>query len=92
MISNGRRIWITRLTVSGRTTKMTAKSIKDYPDILTTNEVAEILRVHRTTVERYADSGKLKSVLIGNLRRYLKQDILVLFDNQTPEYASDKEA
>jgi excisionase family DNA binding protein len=71
---------------------MPLKYLKEYPDVLTTNEVAEILRVHRTTVERKADSGEIKSFSIGTLRRYLKQDIVSLFENQAPEYASKKEA
>ena len=38
--------------------------------ILTTQEVAEILRVHRSTVSRLAMSGELKSYIIGSRRLF----------------------
>jgi len=40
----------------------------DYqnPKILTVQEVADILRVHRSTISRFAMSGELRSYVIGN--------------------------
>ena len=50
--------------------------------ILTLKEVADELRVHRSTVSRYAMSGKLRSYLIGNRRLFKKEDVRLFFDNQ----------
>ena len=51
-------------------------------NILTVQEVANLLRVHRSTISRYAKSGELKSYLIGNRRLFKKDDVLTFFDNQ----------
>lgn len=51
--------------------------------ILTINEVAELFRVHRSTVSRYAKSGQLKSYLIGNRRLFKETDIWAFFENQS---------
>ena len=50
--------------------------------ILTVNEVAEILRVHRSTISRYAMAGELKSYLIGNRRLFKESDVWAFFENQ----------
>jgi excisionase family DNA binding protein len=50
--------------------------------ILTVQEVAELLRVHRSTISRYAKSGELKSHLIGNRRLFKESDVLTFFENQ----------
>ena len=50
--------------------------------ILTIAEVAERLRVHRSTVSRYAMSGELRSYLIGNRRLFKESDVWMFFDNQ----------
>jgi len=50
--------------------------------ILTVQEVADLLRVHRTTVSRYAASGELKSYIIGNRRLFKEEDVLAFFDNR----------
>jgi len=50
--------------------------------ILTVQEVAELLRVHRSTISRYAKSGELKSHLIGNRRLFKESDVLAFFENQ----------
>jgi len=42
------------------------------PEVLTSREAAELLRVHRRTLERL----NLPSVKLGRLRRYLREDIL----------------
>ena len=34
--------------------------------IMTLKEVADLLRVHRSTVSRYAKSGEIRSYQIGN--------------------------
>jgi excisionase family DNA binding protein len=50
--------------------------------ILTVDEVAEILRVHRSTISRYAKAGELKSYLIGNRRLFKESDVWAFFENQ----------
>jgi excisionase family DNA binding protein len=44
----------------------------DEPEILTTEEVAELLRVCKRTVERLP----LKYAKVGRLRRYRRVDVL----------------
>jgi excisionase family DNA binding protein len=50
--------------------------------ILTVQEVAEKLRVHRSTVSRYAKSGELKSHLLGNRRLFKEEDVWAFFENR----------
>lgn len=50
--------------------------------ILTVREVADILRVHRSTVSRYAMSGELRSHLVGNRRLFRETDVLKFFDSR----------
>ena len=50
--------------------------------ILTVQEVANLLRVHRSTVSRYAMSGELKSYVIGNRRLFKDLDVWAFFENQ----------
>ena len=55
------------------------------PDIkiLTIQEVAELFRVHRSTITRYARNGQLKSYLIGNRRLFKEADVWAFFENQS---------
>ena len=50
--------------------------------ILTVQEVAEILRVHRSTISRYAVAGELRSYLIGNRRLFRDSDVWAFFENR----------
>ena len=60
--------------------------------ILTIQEVADRLRVHRSTVTRYAQSGELKSYQIGNRRLFKETDVWAFFENQAAlEYVAGKE-
>ena len=60
--------------------------------ILTIQEVADILRVHRSTVSRYAKSGELKSYIIGTRRLFKEIDVWSFFENQVAsEYVFGKE-
>jgi len=53
--------------------------------ILTSQEVADILRVHRSTITRYAISGELKSYTIGNRRLFKDSDVREFFDNRVAQ-------
>ena len=50
--------------------------------ILTVQEVADILRVHRSTVTRFAQSGAIDSYLIGTRRLFKESDVLAFFEKQ----------
>jgi len=65
-----------------------AVSIKDHPKILTIQEVADLLRLHRSTVTRYAQAGTLKSYMIGSRRLFKESDVWSFFDNQVARIAS----
>lgn len=49
---------------------------------MTMGEVARTLRVHRSTVSKYAKSGELRSYLIGNRRLFRECDVWAFFENQ----------
>ena len=53
--------------------------------ILTVQEVADILRIHRSTVSRYAISGELRSYVIGNRRLFKEIDVWAFFENQVDQ-------
>jgi len=53
--------------------------------ILTIQEVADFLRVHRSTVSRYAQSGEIKSYLVGNRRLFKESDVILFFENQVAQ-------
>jgi excisionase family DNA binding protein len=53
-----------------------------FPRILTVQEVADLLRVHRSTVSRYALSGELRSYVIGNRRMFKEDEVWAFFDNR----------
>jgi excisionase family DNA binding protein len=50
--------------------------------ILTIQGVANLLRVHRSTVSRYAMAGEIQSYLIGNRRLFREADVLTFFEKQ----------
>jgi len=50
--------------------------------ILTVKEVAGILKVHPSTISRYAKSGLLRSYVIGTRRLFKESDVWAFFENQ----------
>ena len=65
----------------------------DYQNskILTVQEVADILRVHRSTISRYAMSGELRSYVIGNRRLFKETEVWAFFENRiAPESKVDQ--
>ena len=50
--------------------------------IMTVAEVAALLRVHRSTVSRYAMSGELPSHKLGNRRLFKASDVRAFFDKR----------
>jgi len=61
-----------------------------HPRILTIQEVARLLRVHRSTISRYAQTGILKSYVIGNRRLFKDTDVWSFFDSQVARIAPHK--
>lgn len=50
--------------------------LESYPDILTTEEVCEILRVKPLTVYEYIKSGRLPAIRIGKRYRIEKSKLI----------------
>ena len=61
---------------------MNAK-IEDLPDLLTLEQVSEMLQVHPNTLRNWDKDGTLKSIRIGSrkLYRYKKADIIKFIDS-----------
>ena len=60
--------------------------------ILTVQEVADLLRIHRSTVTRLAKSGEIRSYKLGNRRLFRDIDVLAFFENQVDrEYVFGEE-
>jgi len=68
------------------------ENINQIPKVLTVQEVAARLRVHRSTVSRYAQSGELRSYMLGNRRLFKESDVWSFFENQVvQQYVPGKE-
>jgi excisionase family DNA binding protein len=50
-------------------------------EICTIAEVANYLRVHRSTITRYVMSGELPSYPLGRRRLFKREEVLSFFDN-----------
>lgn len=62
-----------RLRTAGRLEPRFAPSKLD--ELLTADEVAELLRVPRSTVSDYARRGVLPSIKLGRPRRFVRSDV-----------------
>jgi excisionase family DNA binding protein len=59
---------------------------------LTTNEIAEILRVHRRTVQRWISSNRLKATKVGpKILRVRKQNLDEFVESQNQGYQEESE-
>lgn len=66
---------------SGSDTKQTGGSkvnLKNLPDLMTINEVSELLRVSKLTLKRWEKRGKIRAIRINSRgdRRYRKEAVL----------------
>lgn len=59
---------------------MAATPIKPMPPVMTTDEVAALLRTSVATVERYVHEHKLDAIQIGRERRFRADDVLRFID------------
>lgn len=50
--------------------------LQPYPEMLTVNEVAAVLRVHPRSVQRWAYEGRFASVRAGRTYRIPRTDVL----------------
>ncbi len=55
---------------------MTSQPIEPLPPVMTTQEVAEVLRCSQATVERYVHAHELPAIRIGRDRRIRSEDLL----------------
>ena len=60
------------------------------PVLMTTSEVAEQLRVHRTTLRRWVDDGTIAAVTLPGTRslRFRRDDILAILNGEHSGAAS----
>ena len=61
---------------------MSAPMIQPLPPIMTTAEVAQILRCKVDTVERYVHAHELAAIQIGRERRIRAEDLLEFIGNK----------
>jgi excisionase family DNA binding protein len=58
-------------------------------DLIGTSEVCELRKVHRSTVKRWVDAGKLKpAVVLPGAMLFKRADVLALEDPATPTTAN----
>ena len=55
---------------------------KPAEEILDAYEAAELLKVSRSTIDRWTATGKIPSLKYGNLRRYKRSELLRLTSDQ----------
>ncbi|WP_157917507.1 helix-turn-helix domain-containing protein [Pseudodesulfovibrio profundus] len=59
------------------------------PKLLTINEVARILRVHRATISRLINSGAFPCIAVGSRRLVLEKDLLSFIENRRRSLAAN---
>ena len=50
--------------------------LESYPDMLTVNEVATVLRVHPRSIQRWVRSGQVDAVRMGRSYRIARKDVV----------------
>jgi excisionase family DNA binding protein len=61
---------------------MSAAPLQPLPAIMTTSEVAALLRCSEETVARYVYSHQLAAIQIGRERRFRAEDVLDFIDSR----------
>ena len=69
---------------------MNVSPIQPLPVVMTTEEVAELLRCSSATVERYVFSHQLAAVQIGRQRRFRADDVLDFLASRPTTARCDK--
>lgn len=57
-------------------------------ELLTTQEVADTLRVSRASVSRWAKTGVLSPIRVGGIVRFRRTEVDALLEPATPETAA----
>lgn len=55
----------------------------DFDDILTIDELAELLKIGKNTAYRLINSGQIKSIRIGRNHRIVKESVIKYILNNT---------
>ena len=55
--------------------------LENFSDVLTLAEVAEFLRISKDSAKNLVTIGYLKSIRIGRLYRFRKEDVLEFLEN-----------
>lgn len=64
-----------------------------YEKLLSTSEIAEILRVHQRTVQRWISSNRLKATKVGpKILRVRKQDLDKFLEDHNQDDQEESEA
>jgi excisionase family DNA binding protein len=58
---------------------MAVKSTGDNDEILTTRQVAKLLKIHRVTVYKLAEKGMIPAWRVGKSWRFLKSEVIKHF-------------
>ncbi len=69
---------------------MAAKKIEKEPQYLTVNEVMEITRYSRRSIERFINDGSLKSVRLRRKRLVSRDDLNEFIDSITTDGKFEK--
>jgi excisionase family DNA binding protein len=56
--------------------------MSDAPQLLTIQETACLLRVHRATISRLIGAGALPCIAVGSRRLVLEADLLTFIENR----------
>lgn len=69
---------------------MYSKNIADYPDILTSEHVMNILNIGRNTTYKLLSCGLIPSIRIGKLYRIQKSKLISALDQYTDGFPIEK--
>ena len=66
---------------------------EENEQFLTTNEIAEILRVHQRTVQRWISSNRLKATKVGpKILRVRREDLNKFLESQDKDHQEEAES
>jgi excisionase family DNA binding protein len=66
---------------------------EENEQFLTTNEIAQILRVHQRTVQRWISSNRLKATKVGpKILRVRREDLNKFLESQDKDHQEEAES
>lgn len=60
-----------------------------YPDVLTVDEVATVLRIHRRSIQRWAREGRFATIRVGRGYRISRTDVVRWMLESTSKSTND---